>query len=273
MKNIFATYFDKNFIVRFVALHTSMEQHCKPYKLYVLALCQEAWWFLEKAQLPNVVGVPLSAVLTKNLAAVEPMRGRDVFIWTTTSHWIQYLLQTITEPHVCFIDCDSWWWSKPDPVWEEIGDSEIAITPHRFSPVVRHYVNNGIFNAGFIYMRRTSNALACIAEWCEAALRWDRGLCSSQEELNSWPEKYGAYSVQHPGLNLSVWNQLGQYHYHQDGGTIFVDGYPLIWYHYHGGPNQGAYRLHYFVSNNIYPPYQRAFKSAKVKADGIVKAR
>lgn len=270
MTSVFCTYFDKEFITRFLALHQSMEQHCKPYKLYVLALCQEANWFLEKAQLPNVVGTPLNTVLTPELQKVEHVRGRSEFIWATTSHWVLYLLRNISEPQVCFIDCDSWWWSNPDPIWEEIGDHEIAITPHRFSPVVRDYVYNGIYNGGFIYVRRTDKALACVDEWRKATLRWDRGKYTSQKQLNVWPEEYGAYSIRHPGVNLSVWNQLDQYHYHTEGNQHYVDGHPLTWYHYHGGPNQGSYRLHYFISNHIYPPYQRAMKSATVKAGQIV---
>jgi len=271
MRNVFATYFDKNFIVKFVALHTSMEQHCKPYKLYVLTLCQESEWFLTKAQLPNVVEVPLKAVMVPEMEAIRSARKHDPFIWALASYWIRYLLQHIDEDRVCFIDCDSWFWSNPASLWDEIGEHEIAITPHRFSPVVRHYVNNGIFNAGFVYVRQGDRAFNCIQQWCEDSLRWDRGPCSSQEELNKWPEEHEAYTIQHPGVNLAPWNQLGQYHYHTKDNTHYVDGFPLIWYHFHGGPNQGSYRLHYYVSNKIYPPYQRAIKSAGVKAREVTR--
>jgi hypothetical protein len=56
----------------------------------------------------------------------------------------------------------------------------------------------------------------------------------NQGYLNQWPERYpGVHVMRHPGANLAPWNVDGHL-LTNDGGSILVDGWPLLFYHFHG---------------------------------------
>ena len=89
-----------------------------------------------------------------------------------------------------------------------------------------------------------------------------------QGYLDELAQKYDIYDIQHLGANLAPWSQ-GQYTYHEEGGRIYVDDDRLLFYHFHEFRHNDkgdvlkrtGYRLHPFVAEYIYPPYEAEIKA------------
>ena len=95
-------------------------------------------------------------------------------------------------------------------------------------------------NAGCIYWRSDQTARRCAADWRDDCLEWcDERVCAdgrfmNQSYLTRWPERYtGVHIIRHPGVNLGPWNVDGHL-LRRDGGSLRVDGRPLIFYHFSG---------------------------------------
>ena len=262
----YCTYFDINYLAKGLALIESMQTYCQPYHLWVLALCDETETTLNLLGLPNVSIVSMSDFETPELLAIKENRSPIEYIWTCTGKWILHMLDAAPEiNHLNYIDADLLFFSDPEPIFEEIGDAPIGITPHRFSPRMRAWLKIGEFNVGLIYVKRCLSGLSCIQEWAGKCIEWcywrhENDQYCDQKYLNEWPMHWGAHSIQHKGANLAPWNQE-QYGYSLRGGRIFVDDDPLLWYHFHKGLKPG-YVIEPFVQTHIYEMYRQALERA-----------
>lgn len=258
----YCTYFDYNYIKQGLALHASMERHCQPYHLWILALCDEAWAYLSRRVLPNVTVVKLEGFETTRLAVARRDRTWQEYMWTLTPSWMLYVLRR--QGQVSYIDADCFFFASPEPVFDEIGSAPLGITPHRFSPKYEKFGINGLYNVGLVYA--TEEGQHCINEWAAQCIEWcyyrnEDDKFADQKYLDAWPEKWGAHPIEHLGANLAPWNQE-QYTYALDNGDVLIDCCSLVWYHFHQGLTP-QWQINDFVKSHIYPPYEVAFKIAE----------
>jgi len=230
-----------------------MEAHCKPYTLWVLTLTLDTCL----PALANTHPLSILSLETDPYRSVRSGRKWVEYVWTLKPALIIHLLETYSLPALTYIDGDSAFFGSPAPLFTEIADAPLAITPHRLHPDYAFYIVNGEFNGGFIHAKPAG--LPCLHKWAEQCLDWcflayDTDRFVDQKYLNSWPRKWGAHAIQQKGVNLAPWNQR-QYAYTLRDGNIFVDDDPLVWYHFHQGLATG-YPLHPFVKQHIYAPYK-----------------
>ncbi|MBU0791551.1 MAG: glycosyl transferase [Gammaproteobacteria bacterium] len=247
-----------------MSLHESLEAHCQPYHLWILALDDQAWDVLCALNLPHVTTVPLYAVETAELKVARGNRIWLEYIWTLTSAWMLYVLGRVES--VSFIDADCYFFSSPQYVFDEIGGAPLGITPHCFPEHARNFEINGIYNVGLVYAIR--EAMPVIKEWSEQCIEWcyyraENGKYADQKYLDPWPEKYGAHVIRHPGANLAPWNNE-RYSYKVKDGKLRVDNLPIIWYHFHRALNP-AWTIHPILRQTIYADYEKALKRARDK--------
>lgn len=239
-KLYYCSFCDRRYLPKLLALHASMEEHCQPYNLWVLALDEMVEHILETLNLPNVTFVGMSDFVDHAiLQAKDSDRRYDEFVWTLTPSWILFVLRNAPGiGAVIYLDADSCMYSSPKPVLEEIGNASVAIVPHRFAPEHSKNLIYGIFNVNGVYARNDPIGLACMRQWrrqCNAWCyrRFDEDRFCDQKYLEAWPFRFGAHIIEHPGWNLAPWNQ-NQYHYSPGGREIHVEGIPIIMYHFHG---------------------------------------
>lgn len=277
MRN-YCTLFDENYLDRGLALYESMRAHCQPFHLWVLALTPGTQETLERLALPDVTVVPLADIETPGLLAVKDGRTWQEYIWTLTAPWMLEVFRRGEMDALAYMDADTFFFSSPEPIYNELANSVLGITPHRSSPRFRRYApTNGLYNVGLVYARRDATALACLHEWgrlCQdwCYLRVEPGRFCDQKYLDDWPAHWGAWPIQHKGANLAPWNQgEGQYAYRQAYRRIFVDSDPLLWYHFHQRlvpwqPVKGApcgYTVDPFIGQHVYAPYAAALARAQ----------
>jgi len=252
-----------------------MEQHCRPYQAWVLALDQDTTDALEQLNLPHVRLVAMSQVETKELRGKKADRSKKEYAWTIKASWMQWVLCNAWVPAVLYLDVDCFFFGKPDVLFTEVVGADVAITPHRFAPPHEHFIANGVFNVGCVYVRNSPKGRACIDKWAKQCIAWcyhrhERGLFTEQKYLDTWPQEWEARIVQNLGINLAPWNQE-QYRYTLNPqGQIYVTHgdktHHLIFYHFHEGLTTG-YPLHPFVREHIYEPYAQILKQVKKNHD------
>lgn len=260
----YGVYLNRGYLAKFLALHESMEQHCQPYHLWTMTLDEATLQALQELNLPNTQLVPFEEVETDALRQVKPFRTPKEYIWTSKATWILWLLEKQKVQRLMYLDVDMLFFGGPEPVFEEIGSQQIALTPHRFPPRLQHLVVNGLFNVGVVYV--TLGAVECIRRWAIQCIDWcyhrhEHGQFAEQRYLDEWPALWNAYSIQHKGFNLAPWNQE-QYAYSKQDRQLYVDGDPLVLYHFHHGLKPG-YPLVSLVKAHIYRPYRLALADAE----------
>lgn len=248
---------DRGYLKYFLALHELMERWCKPFTMHVLGLDEQVVQSL--MGLVDIEVSPDSIIQAKAIRLLKPQQPYKYYIWSLKPQWIRHVVREIGS--VTYLDTDSYFFASPDGLYEEIGDADMAITPHRFMPSRRHWVKKvGTFNAGFVYFRGEH---PCLDQWCRQTLEFcgrKAGHFVDQYYLDGWHDEWGAHIVQHKGVNLAPWNQgEGQYTYSHRDGAIYVDEDPLVWYHfhYHLEPH---YKLDPFVREFLYEPYKEALE-------------
>jgi hypothetical protein len=231
---------DAGYLKRLSVLYASMQRHCRPCRLHVLALDAdvEAWC---RAQ--GVAAASLSALQGAHPELVSPPgppRTAAERAWTARPAFSADVIER-TGGGVVQLDVDQAFYSSPAPVLREIEGAQLALTPHWALPrsagfrgaTLETHGACGTYNAGFSWLGTVEVARWWAAElvsWCYA--RVERGLYGDQGclERPPWP----VHVIQHPGVNLGPWAIHRRKMERTVEGAITVDGVPLVSYHFCG---------------------------------------
>jgi hypothetical protein len=285
----FCTYFDRNYLGRGLALYDSLRRHCKrPFRLWVLCFDEESYSVLIRLGLENVQ--PLSVEEFERgddaLASAKAERTRVEYYWTCTPSLPLYILRHNPQVEVItYLDADLYFYSDPEPIYQEFGQQSVLIIGHRFAAQYTHLAEGaGIYNVGLLAFRRDSLGLSALRWWRERCLEWcyarvEEGKFGDQKYLDDWPERFqGVWVLRHKGAGLAPWN-LPRYSIEFHDGGVGVDGEPLIFYHFHGyqrinrwisRPAGLTYRFSTDQIGRLYLPYAAALRKAERKVASIL---
>ena len=276
----FCTYFDCNYLTRGLALYQSLRTHCRqPFVLWTLCFDDESYAILSRLALDGMRLISRAdfEIDDTALAAARGNRSAVEYYWTCSPSLPLYLFRQYPSIDlITYLDADLFFFSDPQPIFDELGDRSILIVGHRYAQAHAHYTEtSGIYNVGLMSFRRDAAGLECLHwwrercnEWCYA--RFEDGKYGDQKYLDDWPERFtGVVVLQHPGAGLAPWN-IERYHLENaaDDG-ILVDGVPLIFFHFHAlkvistqtvVPTIGGYNLSYTALARIFIPYLEALR-------------
>jgi O-antigen biosynthesis protein len=239
----YCTYFDKGYLVRAIALHASLQRHEQsPFTLYAVCLDELTRILVERLRLPGVVAIPLHEIE----AADEPLRkarsnrSQVEYYWTLTPTVILHLLKREQQVKVItYLDADLYFFSSPDPIFEEFAGHSVLIHEHRFHEEFKPAIKYGRFNVGLLCFRRDVRAMAVLEWWREQCNEWcyarlEDGKYGDQLYLDCWPDRFeGVRILEHTGAGVAPWNNM-QYRYSLDRhGKVMVDDRPMVFYHFH----------------------------------------
>mgnify|MGYP000237452991 CR=1 FL=1 len=236
----FCTLFDSGYLIKGLAMIRSLAKYCQGMKIYVLCMDVQTKHILENLNLPYVACITLDQVETDELMKAKADRGVAEYCWTLSSCFTSYVMQSCSEiDFLTYVDADLLFYSDVQPLFDEIGESSIAIIEHRFPERLKDREVNGRFCVEWDSFRRDAQGLACLNRWREQCIEWcyyrlEDGKMGDQKYLDEWPSRYSAcHILMHPGAGIAPWN-YSQYHFgHNAEGQITVDGAPLIFYHFH----------------------------------------
>lgn len=278
MSREFCTLFDGNYLFKAVAMIRSLERHAPGFALTCFCFDADARRIVDALAIPGVTTVSLAQLEAHDpaFAATKSERTRTEYCWTATPALPLYLFDTRPDlEEVTYLDADLLFFSSPEPLFAEMGDASVLITPHRFAPEYAHHEASGTYNVQFLTFRR-DGGLEVLRWWHDRCVEWcfnrlEDGKLGDQKYLDDWPERFaGVHVLRHLGGGLAPWN-ITQYALRSEGDRVWVDGDELVFFHFHrvklveGGAHQWhppGYRIDERNERLVYGPYLRALDAA-----------
>lgn len=284
-KRYFCTLFDSGYLLKGVAMLKSLARYCPDAHVHVLCMDRQTQDILTKLDLPHITCIPLSDLEDEALLEAKKDRGVAEYCWTLSPCLPWYVLQNNPQiDFITYLDADLLFYSSLQPLFDEIGDSSIAIIEHRFTPRLQDREVNGRFCVEWVSFRRDEEGMACLSRWREQCIEWcyyrlEEGRMGDQKYLDEWPDRYpSCHILLHPGAGIAPWN-YAQYAFdwNQSGG-ITVQGAPLIFYHFHQFQllDSGRFdRLSTFYTSEspepepVYEAYESALKAVLLEVRAV----
>ncbi len=267
-KRVYCTYFDHNYLPRGLALHQSLQQHAPGARLWVLCLSEVCYRTLTALNLPNLVGWHLADFESADpqVAATQPTRSMIEYYFTCSAAWMLHVLENECDAEwVTYLDSDLFFFASPDPIYEEMKDAAFGIVPHRFTRRLADQRRFGLYNVGWVSVRRCDEGFAALRWWRERCIEWcyDRvegDRFADQRYLDRLPKLFNnVHVIRHLGANLAPWNLDGFRLEWRDGSVWIEERYPLLFFHFYGVGRRGR---RYFNSHRLYhAPFSELIRS------------
>jgi hypothetical protein len=158
----------------------------------------------------------------------------------------EYLFVERGADRVVYLDPDIRVFAPLTDLERTLDGANVALTPHLLTPPPRDgkvpsengILPFGIYNLGFIGMKRSDESIALARWWMERTytagyIRPDQGMFVDQIYANLMPVFFkGVTILEHPGYNMAPWN-LHERVLNRDAGTFRVNGkHPLTFFHF-----------------------------------------
>lgn len=162
--------------------------------------------------------------------------------------FLKYLFQNKHTDIVIYLDPDIYVYQPFDAVLTSLETNSIVLTPHclqpvqdAFKPSEQDFLRTGIFNLGFIGLRRSEETDRMLDWWETRCLTLGfheiaSGLFVDQKWMNLAPCFFSAVHIlKNPGCNMAYWNLHERVLSRDEQGNWLVNGgYPLIFFHFSG---------------------------------------
>lgn len=274
--NNFCTIIGKEYLVKGIALYNSLKTHSEKSHLWICCLDRTVFSILSQMKLENVTLITLEEVEDSRLLLVKYTRSASEYCWTLKSCWILYLLKNQPEiEYLIYMDADIFFFSDPQPVFDEMGKCSVLMCRQRDSEEVEQVF--GKFQAGFIGFANNHIAMHCLNWWRDRCLEW----CSSeqghhdkwgdQKYLDQWPTLLpDIRTTENLGIDAAVWSAKNNLFI--KNREVYIKEFKLIAYHFCGFIcfNDSEFNLWQWPNwvvdkcliNYIYIPYIKALRQA-----------
>lgn len=215
MRTPLCTLFNFNYLDKGLVLYESLERVASDFVLYVLAMDDACYDYLQAQGYRYLIPVRLSDFENEALLQAKANRSMGEYCWTCSSSLIKYVLDHYGEAACAYIDADMCFYADPAILFEELTEKggSVLLTGHRFLPgerirekMVGHFCVE--FNL-FLNVEDARKALdVWIGQCLEKCSREADGITfGDQKYLDVWPEQYGfVRETQHPGVGVAPWN-------------------------------------------------------------------
>lgn len=284
-QRVYCTYFDHNYLSRGLALYHSLQRHAAGSRLWVLCLSEACYRALVALDLPHLVPRRLAdfEAADPEVAATRSKRSLIEYYFTCSPAWVLFVLNSEPDAEwVTYLDSDLFFFASPEPIYAEMQDAAFGIIPHHFTKRMASMRRFGIYNVGWVSVRRCDEGIAALRWWRERCIEWCHDFVegdrfADQRYLDRLPELFpNVHVIQNLGANLAPWNFADLCVEWRDGSVLVEERYPLLFFHFHGVKRSGR---HYFnshrvfrapfpnlVRQRIYQPYIVALAAAEAEA-------
>jgi hypothetical protein len=274
-KHVYCTYFDHNYLSRGLALYHSLQRHAPGSRLWVLCLSEACYGTLVALDLPNLLPRRLAdfEAADPEVAATRPSRSLIEYYFTCSPPWMLYVLENEPDAEwITYLDSDLFFFSSPEPIYQELQDAAVAIIPHRYPAKLAKLYKFGIYNVGWVGVRNDPDGIAVIKWWREECIEWcydyvDDRRFADQGYLDAFLSRCARVKViGNIGANLAPWN-IENYRIECRCGQIWInESHSLVFFHFQGlrkGLLWFIFNSHRIfdapfsgdVRNHIYKPY------------------
>jgi hypothetical protein len=244
---IFCSIACTNHVAKSIVMAESIKQHM-PYARLILCLVEET-----KNYLPNEISIFDEVLLAKDLGIANFYRF--IFksnIYEAACSLKGYLLKFLLEKYpleksFVYIDSDTKLYSSLEEIEDVLAKKNIILTPHHLEPytllqdiikIEKHQLRVGIFNMGFLAIRRSDEAIRFL-DWWNFRLEefcyidFGEGLFLDQKWMDLAPGYFDVYILRHPGYNVGNWNIANRKIYFKNS-TFYINKEKLRFFHFSG---------------------------------------
>ena len=273
LKLNFCTLFDSYYLAKGLALYSSLEETCQNFHLFIFAFDEKSYNYLALLNLENATIISLNKFEDEELLKVKSHRSIAEYCWTSTSSTILYCLLNYDIESCTYLDADLYFFQSPEIIFEEIGNSSIALTKHNYHFLYDQSKSNGIYCVQFMYFRNNKTGIEALRWWRKKCIEWcfnylENGKFGDQGYL---PELVKTFKdvkiIENEGAGMAPWNTL-RYDL-IDRNTFLIKKsqkpFNLNFYHFHYlqyhieqtkiTANPGKVFLSERIVNEIYIPY------------------
>lgn len=238
----FCTLFNSTYLIFGISLYESLTKHCPSFHLYIYAFDDECYDYFSEKSLPNITIIRLDDFEDEDLLNIKNSRSFGEYCWTCTPSVIRHAISSFNLDKCTYVDADLYFFSSPQPLFDELGSKSVLITEHRYSPRYDQSAESGIYCVQFMVFKNTVEGMEVLDWWRNACIEWcfnrfEDGKFGDQKYLDDWLERFDTvHSLQHIGGGVAPWN-VQNYKFEQDGDKVFVienhSKVELIFYHFH----------------------------------------
>ena len=240
----FCTLYNSGYAAKGLAMYWSLREVCPEFNLYVFAFDDVLAEALKKMALQNIKVITLGEFEDEELLRVKPTRTAGEYCWTCSSSTIYYCLTHFDIDHCTYIDADLYFYSNPQVLIDEMGNDDVLITSHRYSPQYKSEEKAGKYCVQFMTFKNTVRGMKVLEWWRKACLDWcynryEDGKFGDQKYLDDWPTRFeGVHELEHLGGGVAPWN-MQQYTFTKQKnkciGTEVLTGkeFELVFFHFH----------------------------------------
>lgn len=269
-KIIYCTYFDRHYLLKGLALQSSLKKYNPFVELWILCMDKYTYLILESMKLTNIKLITLPEFEDHQLLKAKKNRNRVEYYWTCTPSLPLYVFNKSKDcDYAVYIDTDLFFYSPSENIFTELTSNSIYIAEHRYPPEQQYRINRqGRFNVGILIFKNDDYGKKCLTRWRKQCIKWcyfreEDGKMGDQMYLNEWPKLYDKLTIsRNLGVNAAPWN-IALYNVKRSANEVFINSDELICYHFHQFKiyrnNHYTYAKGYELSQNIidtiYRPY------------------
>ncbi|MGF1924370.1 MAG: glycosyltransferase [Bacteroidia bacterium] len=258
----FTTLFDVNYLSRGLCLIESLTNVLGgEFSMFVLALDDETVNYFASNPNEQITVITLAQIEAhfEELAIAKSNRKKIEYYFTLSPALPLYILEVFEEcDRITSLDADVFFFDSPKSFFDTVGDDEVLITPHDFSPQLAHLAQYGLFNVSFQSFPRTVNGINVLKDWKQDCLAWcndyhdpETGYFADQKYLDDWNKKFSNIkSISLKTFGRAPWN-ISDTNLLAKGEKFYVDGEPLVYYHFHNLRLKGNLITHDLQNYNM----------------------
>ncbi len=240
-----ATYFDVNYLAKGLTLYKSIAENCADFRLFVLCLDAETWSYFEKNQssFPNLIPITIEELEEHDsaLQVCKTNRSKIEFYFTLSPCLPIYLIHRYQLPHICTLDADILFLSRPTKIFDYLNDYSIIVTPHKFSKELERNKKFGVYNVSFQIFKNDEFGMSCLNRWREQCIEWCGDTYdeinerfADQKYLDEWHNLFPnrVKDLDDNVCGLAPWN-LNNYNISLKEKRYYSNKERIVFFHFH----------------------------------------
>ena len=247
-KKIAFTICSTNYVAQALALGDSLLVHNPTYH-FIIGLVDEIDEAYPIVHSTNYTLIPIKEIGIPNFNAFCAQYNITELNTAVKPFYFSYLFEkNEAVESIVYLDPDIFVYHSFEVLEKHLLANQIVLTPHITKPINDNkyptetdFLNAGIYNLGFIALKRGNESLALIIWWKErlthlCKIDFEKGLFVDQLWLNFAALFYKeVFVLDNPGYNMAYWNLQERSLSENSTGTYTVNNQcPLVFYHFSG---------------------------------------
>jgi hypothetical protein len=237
-----------NYLAQAITLGDSLREHGPDWKFTIVLVDDPGsirdvpiprWISILPAEdigIPEFQAMALRYNIIELSTAIKPF----CFVW--------FFSQDTASEQVHYVDPDMMFFNDPEPLFRGLKEADMLLTPHHFSEIPHDNkfprenlaLNHGIYNLGYLGLRRTKSTDEMLSWWSSrlhshCIIDLKEGYFVDQLWMNFVPIYYpGADICRHPGINIAYWNLHERTVLNDRELSYRGESWPLVLFHFSG---------------------------------------